>query len=64
MSLSARTKGVLGSPHPLPAPPHPCNSPPPPTQDPGKVWKGKKMPGRMGGERRTVQNCLVYKVGL
>lgn len=31
-------------------------------QDPGRVWKGKKMAGRMGGERTTVQNCLVYKV--
>lgn len=31
-------------------------------QDPGKVFKGKKMPGRMGGERRTVQNCLVWRV--
>ncbi len=30
---------------------------------PGKVWKGKKMPGQMGDERRTVHNCLVYKVG-
>lgn len=31
-------------------------------QDPGKVWKGKKMAGRMGNKRRTVQNCFVYKV--
>ncbi|MEW5306372.1 MAG: hypothetical protein WDW36_008840 [Sanguina aurantia] len=31
-------------------------------QDPGKVWKGQKLPGHMGNERRTVQNCLVYKV--
>lgn len=31
-------------------------------QDPGKVFKGKKLPGRMGGKRRTVQNCLVWKV--
>ncbi|KAL6776775.1 MRPL3 [Auxenochlorella protothecoides x Auxenochlorella symbiontica] len=31
-------------------------------QDPGKVWKGKKLPGRLGGVRKTVQNCLVYKV--
>ncbi|KAJ9526278.1 hypothetical protein QJQ45_009749 [Haematococcus lacustris] len=29
--------------------------------DPGKVWKGKKMPGNMGDERRTVHDCLVYK---
>ncbi|PNH08117.1 50S ribosomal protein L3-2, chloroplastic [Tetrabaena socialis] len=31
-------------------------------QDPGRVWKGKKLPGCMGNERRTVHNCLVYKV--
>ena len=31
-------------------------------QDPGKVFKGKKMPGRMGGVRRTVQSLLLYKV--
>lgn len=31
--------------------------------DPGKVWKGKKMPGNMGDDRRTVHDCLVYKVG-
>ena len=31
-------------------------------QDPGRVWKGKKMPGRMGAERITVQNVTVFKV--
>ncbi|EFN54959.1 hypothetical protein CHLNCDRAFT_48876 [Chlorella variabilis] len=31
-------------------------------QDPGKVFKGKKMPGRMGGERVTVQNNQVFRV--
>ena len=31
-------------------------------QDPGKVHKGKKLPGRMGGVRRTVQNCYVWRV--
>lgn len=31
-------------------------------QDPGKVFKGKKMAGRMGGVQRTVQNCLVWRV--
>jgi hypothetical protein len=31
-------------------------------QDPGKVWKGKKMPGRMGGDLRTVLNSWLYKV--
>jgi large subunit ribosomal protein L3 len=31
-------------------------------QDPGKVWKGKKMPGRMGGNRVTRDNLWVFKV--
>lgn len=31
-------------------------------QWPGEVVKGKKMPGRMGGKRRTVQNLQVMKV--
>lgn len=31
-------------------------------QDPGRVLKGKKMAGRMGGDRQTVQNMWVYKV--
>jgi large subunit ribosomal protein L3 len=31
-------------------------------QDPGRVWKGKKMPGRMGGVRRTIQNIRVIKI--
>lgn len=31
-------------------------------QDPGRVFKGKKMPGRMGGKRKTVLNCLVWRV--
>jgi len=31
-------------------------------QDPGKVWKGKKMPGRMGNKRNQIQNFLVYKI--
>eukprot|EP00743_Colponemidia_sp_Colp-15_P001565 GILK01001710.1.p1 GENE.GILK01001710.1~~GILK01001710.1.p1 ORF type:complete len:309 (+),score=30.29 GILK01001710.1:58-984(+) len=30
-------------------------------QDPGKVFKGKKMAGRLGGERTTIQNLKVYK---
>jgi large subunit ribosomal protein L3 len=34
-------------------------------QDPGRVFKGKKMPGRMGSDRVTMQNlkvgcCAVY----
>eukprot|EP01116_Phalansterium_solitarium_P019933 TRINITY_DN5739_c0_g1_i2.p1 TRINITY_DN5739_c0_g1~~TRINITY_DN5739_c0_g1_i2.p1 ORF type:complete len:308 (-),score=77.45 TRINITY_DN5739_c0_g1_i2:245-1168(-) len=31
-------------------------------QDPGKVWKGKKMPGQMGNKHRTILNLLVYEV--
>ena len=31
-------------------------------QDPGKVWPGKKMAGRMGGDTRTVQSVYVFKV--
>jgi large subunit ribosomal protein L3 len=30
--------------------------------DPARVFKGRKMPGRMGGERRTVQRLQVVKV--
>lgn len=30
--------------------------------DPGKVFRGKKMPGRMGGKQRTVKNVWVYKI--
>lgn len=30
-------------------------------QDPGKVWKGKKMAGRMGGKERTTPCLFVYK---
>ena len=31
-------------------------------QDPGRVWKGKKMAGRMGGVRDTQLNLRLYKV--
>jgi len=31
-------------------------------QDPGKVFKGKKMPGNMGNDRVTVQNLHVLKI--
>jgi large subunit ribosomal protein L3 len=31
-------------------------------QDPGKVFKGKKMAGRMGNDRVTMQNLKVVKV--
>lgn len=30
--------------------------------DPGRVWKGKKMPGRMGGETKTIRNLMVISV--
>ena len=32
------------------------------SQDPGKVFKGKKMAGRMGNARVTVQNLQIVKV--
>ena len=31
-------------------------------QDPGRVFKGKKMAGRMGGKRSTVQNVYLYAI--
>lgn len=31
-------------------------------QDPGRTFKGKKMPGKMGNERITTQNVKVIKV--
>lgn len=31
-------------------------------QDPGRVFKGKKMAGRMGADRITVQNLRILKV--
>ena len=31
-------------------------------QDPGKVFKGKKMPGQMGGDRVTKQNLRIVKI--
>ncbi|KAA1469480.1 mitochondrial 50S ribosomal protein L3 [Dentipellis sp. KUC8613] len=31
-------------------------------QDPGRIWPGKKMAGRMGGERVTTQNLAVIRV--
>lgn len=33
-------------------------------QDPGKIWKGKKMAGQMGNKLRTVLSAWVYKVCL
>ncbi|MFH4354242.1 MAG: 50S ribosomal protein L3 [Neisseriaceae bacterium] len=31
-------------------------------QDPGRVFKGKKMPGHLGSKRTTTQNLLVVRV--
>jgi len=31
-------------------------------KSPGRVFKGKKMPGQMGNVRRTIKNLLVYKI--
>lgn len=31
-------------------------------QDPGRVFKNKKMPGRMGGKFKTTQNLKVVKI--
>jgi large subunit ribosomal protein L3 len=31
-------------------------------QWPGEVKKGQRMPGRMGNERRTVQNLIIVRV--
>jgi len=31
-------------------------------QDPGRVLKGKKMPGHYGAKRRTVRNLIVVKI--
>jgi len=30
--------------------------------DPGRVWKGKKMPGRMGGAKKFIKGLQVFKV--
>lgn len=30
--------------------------------DPGRVWKGKKMAGHMGGQRVTIKNLRILKV--
>ncbi|MBI2215909.1 MAG: 50S ribosomal protein L3 [Candidatus Rokubacteria bacterium] len=32
------------------------------SSDPSRVWPGHKLPGRMGGERRTVLNLAVVRV--
>lgn len=32
------------------------------TQDPGRVFKGKKMAGRMGGKNRTEQNLIIHRI--
>jgi large subunit ribosomal protein L3 len=30
--------------------------------DPGRVWKGKKMPGRMGGVTKTIKGLKIFKI--
>jgi large subunit ribosomal protein L3 len=32
------------------------------SSDPSRVWPGHHLPGRMGGERRTVLNVSVVRV--
>ena len=32
------------------------------SSDPSRVWPGHKLPGRMGGDRRTVLNLSVVRV--
>ena len=32
------------------------------SSDPSRVWPGHHLPGRMGGERRTVLNLVVVRV--
>jgi large subunit ribosomal protein L3 len=32
------------------------------SSDPSRVWPGHRLPGRMGGDRRTVLNMLVVRV--
>lgn len=34
------------------------------SQDPGKVWKGKKMAGQMGNTRSTIQNLEIFSTDL
>ena len=31
-------------------------------QDPGRVWPGKRMEGRMGGQRVFARNLQVYRI--
>ena len=33
-------------------------------QTPGKVWKGKKMSGHMGDERKTIQNLKIASIDM
>jgi large subunit ribosomal protein L3 len=32
------------------------------SSDPSRVWPGHKLPGRMGGDRRTVLNLRVVRI--
>ena len=31
---------------------------------PGKVWKGKKMPGHMGSEKQTIKNLKIVEINM
>ena len=31
-------------------------------QDPGRVFKGKKMPGQLGNKQNTIQNLVIVKI--
>merc|ERR1712169_23758 len=33
-------------------------------QSPGKVFKGKKMPGRMGNNQITIQNMMIMDIDI
>ena len=33
-------------------------------QTPGKVWKGKKMSGHMGHEKKTIQNLKIASIDI
>ncbi|KAI0699685.1 mitochondrial 50S ribosomal protein L3 [Cytidiella melzeri] len=62
VSVSHRAAGAIGA-HQV-SPCHLCTSVQLFTrlQDPGRVWPGKKMAGRMGGKRITTQNLTVVKI--
>lgn len=34
------------------------------TTSPGRVYRGKKMPGRLGGHQVTIKNCALMQINL